>query len=57
MTGLSARAWGGDNVFEWVAVLEDVSSDFWAKTTVVREGMDWEFHFPRDVVQCEKRAE
>ena len=48
--GLSARAWGGDDVFKWAAALEDVSSDFWEKTTVVREGTDWDFHFPRDVI-------
>ncbi len=57
MTGSSARAWGGDDVFEWAAALEDVSSDFWAEMTVVREGTDWDFHFPREVVQCKKQAE
>ena len=55
--GLFAQAWGGDDVFEWAPALEDVSSDFWAETTVVREGTDWDFHFPRDVVQCKKQAE
>jgi hypothetical protein len=36
---------------------EDVPSDFWAKLTIVREVMDWYFHFPQNVVECEERAE
>jgi len=34
-----------------------VSSDCWAESTVVMEVMDWYFHFPRNVVECEERAE
>jgi hypothetical protein len=30
--------------------LEDVPSDFWAELTIIREVVDWDFHFPRDVV-------
>ena len=44
------------NVFEWVAVLEGVPGDVWAELTMVREVIDWDFHFPRNVVECEKRA-
>jgi hypothetical protein len=30
--------------------LEDVSRNFWAVLTVMTEVMDWDFHFPRDVI-------
>ena len=46
----AARSLGGDDVVEWATMLEDVSSDFWAELTIVREVMDWNFHFPRNVV-------
>ena len=49
-TRWAARSLGGDYVVEWAATLEDVSSDFWAELTIVREVMDWDFHFPRNVV-------
>jgi hypothetical protein len=47
---LAAQLSGGDDVVEWAATLEDVPSDFWAELTIMREVMDWDFHFPRDVV-------
>jgi hypothetical protein len=50
LTGASARACGGGDVFEWAAALEDVLSDFLAEKTVVREVSNWDLHFPRDVV-------
>ena len=46
----AARSLGGNDVVEWAATLEDVPSDFWAELTIVREVMDWDFHFPRSVV-------
>ena len=57
MTRLTARVWDGDDVFKWVVVAEHVPSDFWAQSTIVREVMDWYFHFPRNVVKCEEQAE
>ena len=57
MTRLTARVWDGDDVFKWVVVAEHVPSDFWAQSTIVREVMDWYFHFPRNVVECEEQAE
>ena len=50
MTRSAARSSGGDDVVEWAAMLEDVPSDFWAELTIIREVVDWDFHFPRDVV-------
>jgi len=49
-TRLATRSSGGDDVVEWAATLEDVPSDFWAELTIMREVMDWDFHFPRNVV-------
>ncbi len=37
-------------VVKWVAMLEDVPSDFWAELTIMREVTDWDCHFPRNVV-------
>ena len=47
---LAVRLLGGDDVVKWAATSEDVPSDFWAELTIVREVMDWDFHFPRDVI-------
>ena len=52
MTRLTARAWDGDDVFKWAVVV-----DFLAKSTVMRKVMNWYFHFPRNAVECEERAE
>ncbi len=49
--------WDGDDVFKWVVVAEHVPNDFWTQSTIVREVMDRYFYFPRNVVECEERAE
>ena len=46
----ATRSSGGDDVVEWAVTLEDVSGNFWAVLTIMREVMDWDFHFPRDVI-------
>ncbi len=48
------QAWDGDDKFKWVMAVEHVPSDCWAKTTVVREVMDWYFHFLRNAVEASK---
>ena len=50
MTRSAARSSGGDDVVKWAAMLGDVPSDFWAELTIMREVMDWDFHFLRNVV-------
>ena len=49
--------WDGSDVFKWVLMLEDAPSDFLAELTVVRELTDWDFQFPRDIVERKEQAE